>query len=285
MLKYQFVPAQSGLFSFALPCFYKLGSVAKSDSIITSLSTEEFYSLLSRQTGVWGVNVDVIGGVDQLIYRDLKTMGCNVVVKNKECFFIGPPVVFYDDGQTNMVLGIDPVVLPEMKSDFQMDDEEELMVVDSFDKIPREPKYKVLNQGFFDYGPAVDKGNELLKRYGIRTGSNVNFYGEYLTTDEDGIECALIVCVPNNRMMNPCAIKTVYGTKNKVEEDILMFLSQMSLLGKDYSNFYMFRETIDPGKYLIGVFDFASVLVQYHIDTSVRLVGTHDHHENAGTKK
>lgn len=121
--------------------------------------------------------------------------------------------MFYDDGQTNMVLGIDPVVLPEMKSDFQMDDEEELMVVDSFDKIPREPKYKVLNQGFFDYGPAVDKGNELLKRYGIRTGSNVNFYGEYLTTDEDGIECALIVCVPNNRMMNPCAIKTVYGTK------------------------------------------------------------------------
>lgn len=34
-----------------------------------------------------------------------------------------------------------------------------------------------------------------------------------------------------------------------------------------------------------NVFDFASVLVQYHIDTSVRLVGTHDHHDNTGAKK
>ena len=281
MLKYQFIPAQSGFYSFALPCCFKLGNSVVSETI--SLASEDFYSLVSRQTGVWGVNIDIVE-CDHFVYRDIKTMGCNVVVKDKSCFFIGPSVVFYDDGQCNMVLGIDSVVFPEMPSDFEVDEEDELRIVDQFDPIDREPKYKVLNQGFFDYSQAVEQGNGFLKRYGIRTGSNVGFYGKVEDVGEN-FEVVMVVAVPNNRMLNPCCIKTLLGTPSENEEDLMMFLSEIAILGKDYSNFYMFKEKLDPGKYMVGVFDLSAVLVQYHVDTSVRLVGTHDHHENSGIER
>lgn len=283
MIKYNLVPCQENLYSFALPVFLKLSDIIENNSslIITSLSTDNFYSLLNRETGVWGVNIDVVGG-DQLFFRDIKTMGCNVLIKNKDCFFIGPSVVFYDDGMHNMVLGIDDVVLHEMPSTLEPPDIPELRIVDKFDKIDRIPKYKIMGQGLFDYSQAVEKGNSLLKRYGIRTGSKINFFGEYKEVESDDFECVILVCCPNNRHLNPCVIKTIFEKKENMEVKILEFMSEISLLGKQYSNYYMFRSDVEKGKYLMGVFDMAAVLVQYHIDTSVHLIGARDHHEEAG---
>lgn len=230
---------------------------------------------------MWGVNIDIIEG-DQIFFRDLKTMGCNVLVKNKDCYFIGPPVVFHDNDMHNMVLGIDKVVLHEMPSTLEPPDIPELRIVDQFEPIERKPKYKIMNQALYDYSEAIEKGNSLIQRYGIRTGSKIQFFGDYQEVNEDGYECAIIVVCPDNRHLNPCAIKTIFEKSEKMEEKILEFMSEMSLLGKDYTNYYMFREKVEKGRYLMGVFDLAAVLVEYHIDTSVHIVGARDHHESAG---
>jgi len=285
LIKYNFIPSQTHLYSFALPVFLKLSDIQDSQSslIITSLSVDSFYSLLNRETGVWGTNIDVIDG-DQIFFRDIKTMGCNVLIKNKDCFFIGPSVVFYDDGMHNMVFGIDDVVLHEMPSTLEPPNVPKLRIVDQFEKIERDPKYRIMNEVLFDYAPAIEKGNELIKRYGIRTGSKINFYGDYKEVKDKDFECAIIVVSPNNRHLNPCVIKTIFEKNDKIEEKILEFMSEISLLGKQYHNYYMFRSKVENGRYLMGVFDLASVLVEYHVDTSVHLLGTRDHHENAGVQ-
>lgn len=283
MIKYQFVPTQPHLFSLALPVCQKLGEIndTESNSLITTLDVEDFNTLMNRNFHVWGVNIDMITA-DRVVYREIQTMGCSVVIKNKECFFIGPPVAFYDDGRHNVVLGIDGIDLPEFPSNLQIPPVPELRILEKIKPIERNVEYKILNQGVFDYKPAVEQGTELLKKYGIRAGSVVNLYGEYKEITDNNHEAVIIVACSNNRSMNPCVVKSFIKPKDEVEQELIEFTSGISLLGKQYSNYYMFKESLTPGKYLVGVFDFAAVLPQYRVDTSVYLEGTRDHHEKAG---
>lgn len=276
MIKYQFIPSNENFCSCAIPVFINLSEKLNSSNLIlSSISCSSFYTLMNRKTGVWGANIDIIPS-DFIIFRDLKTMGCNVLIKNKECFFIGPKVVFYDDNSYNTVGGIDVVNFLEMKSGFT---EHEGRLVDEFEVVERNPKFKIMNQAIWDYEPSVERGNELISKYGIRPGSKVNLYGEYKEIESKNMECVMIVVVSNNRLMNPCVLKTFFEEKENINSKIIEFMAEISLLGKDYKNYYMFRREINPGIYMAGFFDLASFLVEYHIDTSVHLVGTRDHHD------
>lgn len=274
MIKYNFIPSNENLCSCAIPVFFKLSENLNSSSLILSpMSCSNFYTLLNRETGLWGTNIDVISA-DHIVFRDLKTMGCNVLIKNKECFFLGPKVVFYDDKSYNTVGGIDFIDFLEMKSDLV---EFGNLLVDNFELIERDPKFKIMSKALWDYEPAIEIGNKLISKYGIRPGSNVNLYGEYQEIEKEDMECVMIVVSPNNRFMNPCILKTFFEEKDKTDSKIIEFMAEISLLGKDYNNFYMFRKEAKPGIYLAGFFDLASFLVEYHIDTSVHLIGTRDH--------
>lgn len=286
MIKYQFVPCQPHLFSLALPICQKIGDINESEeqSLIATLNVEDFYTLMNRNFHVWGTNIDIITA-DRVVYRELQTMGCNILIKDKDCFFIGPPVAFYDDGRHNVVLGIDGIDIPEFPSSLQIPQVPELRILEKIQPIERNVEYKILNQGVFDYKPAVEKGTELLEKYGLRAGSSVNLYGDYQEITDDDHEAVIIVACSNNRSMNPCVIKSFISKKEEVDKILIEFTSGISLLGKQYSNFYMHKQPLEHGKYIVGVLDLAAVLPQYRVDTSVYLEGTRDHHANAGTKK
>lgn len=261
---FKFIPSiPTKFFSCYIPVFSKLSDVADSGNslIFSNLNTDNFYSLCHRSLNLWGVNINVV---------------------DRYCHFVGPSLLHFDYDSTNYVFGIDEVEFPLIYGDLEIPITEHLTVADSYFPIDRDFKYKINNEALIDYKPAVDDGTNIIKKYGIRAGSNVDFLGEVFDSAGEDFECAMLICKSNKKEFNPYVVKTFYGKTEDVEVDLVEFMSTVSILNKEYSNFYMFREKVDPGKYILGMFNVSSVLVQYDLDTSVYLIGRRDHHENAG---
>lgn len=267
---FKFIPSiPTKFFSCHIPIFIKLSDIVPNENnnlISTNLNIDNFYSLLYRSLNLWGVNIKII---------------------EQYCHFIGPSLLQFDYDSNNYVFGIEEVEFPLLYGDLEIPDTEHLSVADSYFPIERDFKYKINNDALIDYKKAVEDGTNIIKKYGIRPGSNVDFIGNIFDCDKENFECAMLICKSNKPNFNPHVMKIFYGTSEEIEIDLIEFMSTISVLNKEYYNLFMFREKIQTGKYILGMFNLSSILVQYDIDTSVYLTGRRDHHENAGipTKK
>lgn len=258
---FRLIPSQPHLYRVAIPFNLKLSEGIK-DSTLVTLDTYDLNALFAQKTGIWGVNIR---------QRD-------------ESFFVGPRLISYAEGDHDFVMGLDDIDFIAIRSDLELPVErEELEILEHFDPLERNVLEKIVSTACFDFTPAVAEGTEFLRKHGLRTGgSTVNFYGKIVDASDES-DYAMLLGVPNNRQMNPVYIKTLTAPS---EEDLQVQLirehANLSLLQKDYHNFYLSRGEFEPGIHMVGFFEVSLALVLYYAHTGVYLEGIRDHHPNAG---
>ncbi len=256
MHHYKLIPAQPELLRVAIPVFLKISdSFHSKDSLIR-----------------------VCEDKDLLLYRETKNWGIHINEKN-ETLFIGPRIKYFSE-QFDFVYGVDKIDFVSIDSEFEFD-----IQGDDLQMIPGPGKQiernvlsnKIAGRGFFDYGPAifgteeVKGGNWAFNHFGLRSGSQVDFYGKFfwandLSGENEINEVGLMTIIPNNRDWNPSIVKTFFGTENNpVDLQIMEYLSVIQILDRDYSNFYLHKQSLnETGLYLCGFMDLAAVLALYY---------------------
>lgn len=223
-----------------------------------------YFSLMESGEDIRGVRSTVA------FYPSL--YGANIDFKD-EYYYSGPKV---KTDLTDVVLGVDEVNFVAFSNDLKIPEDSNLQNIRSYEPLDRYVREKIFDQGFYDYDNAVKDGTELISSLGLRCGT-YNFYGNLryfnLQEVEENKEVKFVIAVPNNRELHPCL--SFVTTEDSL--DLSMF--DISMLKKDYYNFYLSRQKITNGTYMFGFFNLASVAVVYYADTGVYIDGIRDHQE------
>ena len=229
-----------------------------------------------------------LGDVDSEIislYKAANLFGVNVNWKSEGQFFCGPTTTFSEAVGYNRIAGLDKIQL--------------WLSADSYDQFshvsdagfvgtgalygeidPIEIERTQLNaMKSIKFDKAFDIGSGLVKKFGIRKGSNIEAYG--MITDAPFV--ATVLYVPLKRDLEPVVVKIITGqTFDELNFNIMIYSTSIDPKGDAYSEKYVTIMEQNKERVLVGFIPVAAHLTtfQYAATCTIAGVTIHTHEED-----